>query len=248
MYQIAFEELGYRLPFNDFEIGVFDHLKLALSQLHPNSLAFLRAFEVLAAYLQIVPTLDLFFHHFRIQRSKPKGDAEKFGWVSFTQRRRLFEMFEESVRGFKDNWYGICPKGEEGLRTIVSRVPKVDENGEPVLRSNGEPVMVERARFPFRWKKHHYRLPANSFSRGKKELDSATLEDYERMCDFVDGFAPLIRTDKEGNPVMDAQGNVFISKRFIDTKALLACSTRAEAEALLSMFILFLACCSLSFD
>jgi hypothetical protein len=25
MYQIAFEELGYRLPFNDFEIGVFNH-------------------------------------------------------------------------------------------------------------------------------------------------------------------------------------------------------------------------------
>ena len=61
MYQIAFEELGYRLPFNDFEIGVFDHLKLAPSQLHPNSLAFLRAFEIVSAYLQIVPTLDLFF-------------------------------------------------------------------------------------------------------------------------------------------------------------------------------------------
>jgi hypothetical protein len=49
MYQIAFEELGYRLPFNDFEIGVFDRLRLAPSQLHPNSLAFLRAFEIVAA-------------------------------------------------------------------------------------------------------------------------------------------------------------------------------------------------------
>jgi hypothetical protein len=150
MYQIAFEEFGYRLPFNDFEIGVFNHLRLAPSQLHPNSLAFLRAFEVVAAYLHIVPTLDLFFHLFRIQRSKPKGDAEKHGWVSFTQRRRLFDMFEESVRGFKDNWYGVFPKGEEGLRTIVYRTPKVDADGHPVLRPNGTPIMIERSRFPFR--------------------------------------------------------------------------------------------------
>jgi hypothetical protein len=108
-----------------------------------------------------------------------------------------------------------------------------------MLRANGEPVIVERGRFPFRWKKNHYLLPANSFSRGAKELDSATLEDYKRMCDFVEGFVPLVRTDKDGNPVIDEQGNVLTAKRLIETKALLACSTRAEAEALLSMFNLF---------
>jgi hypothetical protein len=94
--------------------------------------------------------------------------------------------------------------------------------------------------------KNHYLLPANSFSRSAKELDSAILEDYKRMCDFVDGFVPVVRTDRDGNPVVDEQGNVFTSKRFINTKALLACSTRAEAEALLSMFILFLTYCSFS--
>jgi hypothetical protein len=89
-------------------------------------------------------------------------------------------------------------------------------------------------------------LPANSFSRSAKEVDSATLEDYKRMRDFVDGFVPLVRTDQDGNPVTDEQGNVLTAKRLIDTKALLACSTRAEAEALLGMFDLFLLHCSFS--
>jgi hypothetical protein len=71
-------------------------------------------------------------------------------------------------------------------------------------------------------------------------MDPAILADYKVLCDFVDGFVPVVRTDKEGNPVVDEHGNIVTSKRFIDTKALLACSTRVEAEALLSM-----SCCNL---
>ncbi|MCI40007.1 hypothetical protein A2U01_0061239, partial [Trifolium medium] len=111
MYQIAFEQLGYRLPFTDLEMAVFDHLCLAPSQLHPNSLAFLRAFELTASHLSIAPTLPLFFHAFGLQRSCPKGEKAKgklpkgaenepgkCGWVSFKQRKTLFKMFADSVR------------------------------------------------------------------------------------------------------------------------------------------------------
>ncbi|MCI54231.1 hypothetical protein A2U01_0075480 [Trifolium medium] len=50
MYEIAFQQMGYRVPFTDFETAVFGHLRVSPSQLHPNSLAFLRAFEVTAGY------------------------------------------------------------------------------------------------------------------------------------------------------------------------------------------------------
>ncbi|MCI70415.1 hypothetical protein A2U01_0091678, partial [Trifolium medium] len=57
MYEIAFQQLGYRMLFTDLETVVFNHLRVSPSQLHPNFLAFLRAFEMTAGYLGIVPTL-----------------------------------------------------------------------------------------------------------------------------------------------------------------------------------------------
>jgi hypothetical protein len=191
MYQIAFKEFGYKLPFIDFEVAVFNHLRLAPSQLHPNSLAFLRAFEVVATYFNIVPTLKLFFFAFRLQRSKPKGDAEnKYGWVSFTQKRCLFEMFEESVRGYKDKFFMVFPKDDEAWKSIVTRGPQVDDNGAVVEGPDGNPVIVDHSRFPFKWERNHYLMLASSFIYQKKEFDAETIADYQALCDFVDGFVP----------------------------------------------------------
>ncbi|MCI35680.1 hypothetical protein A2U01_0056901, partial [Trifolium medium] len=53
MYQIAFERFGYRMPFTDLEMAVFRHLRITSSQLHLNSLVFLRAFEKTAEHLRI---------------------------------------------------------------------------------------------------------------------------------------------------------------------------------------------------
>jgi hypothetical protein len=162
-------------------------------------------------------------------------------------------MYEESVRGFKDNWFAVFPKGEEGLRAVVERTPKVDADGNEVLRPNGSPIIVERSRFPFKWERNHYLLPASSFTCTQKELDESVVADFKVLCDFVDGFAPIIRTDKNNIPVVDAHGNIVTTKRFIETKALLACSTRVEAEALLSMFefcltFVFMFSCSFCFS
>ncbi|MCH82876.1 hypothetical protein A2U01_0003689 [Trifolium medium] len=55
MYEFAFKELGFRLPFSTLATGVFGWLKLAPSQLHPNSLAFIRAFEIVCEYLEVEP-------------------------------------------------------------------------------------------------------------------------------------------------------------------------------------------------
>ena len=45
MYGFAFKEARMHLPFNDFQVRVFQWLQLAPSQLHPNALEFMQVFE-----------------------------------------------------------------------------------------------------------------------------------------------------------------------------------------------------------
>ncbi|MCH81953.1 hypothetical protein A2U01_0002747 [Trifolium medium] len=80
MYEFAFKELGFRLPFREFAVGVFDWLRLALSQLHPNSLAFIWAFEIVRENLEVEATIPLFFRVFKLQRQPVKN--EQHSWVS----------------------------------------------------------------------------------------------------------------------------------------------------------------------
>ncbi|MCH92693.1 hypothetical protein A2U01_0013634 [Trifolium medium] len=156
------------MPFMDLEIAVFRHLRLVPSQLHPNSLAFLRTFEITADHLGLAPMLPLFFHAFRLQRSCPRGEKAKgklprgaeqpptkFDWVSLKKRTQLFNMYGESVRGFKVVYYDIRPTTLAGWNNFVRRGYRVDENDRVVLGPDGQPIEEDFARFPFYWTKEH---------------------------------------------------------------------------------------------
>ncbi|PNX61304.1 hypothetical protein L195_g060603, partial [Trifolium pratense] len=107
MYELAFKELGFKLPFSRFECEVFGRLKVAPSQLHPNSMAFIRAYPILCRYLNVEATVPLFFHIFKIQKQIVE---EKQGWVSLKHcSAKIFKMFVESARGFKERYYVVKP-------------------------------------------------------------------------------------------------------------------------------------------
>ncbi|GAU34821.1 hypothetical protein TSUD_394470 [Trifolium subterraneum] len=234
MYQVAFEHMGLRLPFTDLEVAIFNHLELCPSQLHPSSLAFIRAFEIVGASLQLAPTISLFFHIFGIQRSRPRGNTtNKCGWVSLKQHKKFFEIFEESLRGFKDEWFVVRPITSVGWKTIIVQGPKLDDEGRVEHGDDGEPIEVDCERFPFCWSTRHYAREAKSFSFRKGVLSPEELADLKALEDFVEDFPPSLWEDREGNPICDEEGYQLSSKKYINTKALLKCATKTEVEDLL---------------
>jgi len=47
MYMAVFEEFGVKIPFTTFKMDVLKFLNVAPSEIHPNSLTFIRGFEIL---------------------------------------------------------------------------------------------------------------------------------------------------------------------------------------------------------
>ncbi|GAU18262.1 hypothetical protein TSUD_176040 [Trifolium subterraneum] len=191
-----------------------------------------QAFEMTAAYLGFLLTIPLFFHAFHLQRSKPKGNAaNKFGWVSLKQSVKLFEMFLESVRGFKDSYFFIKPLNSVSWQSIIYRGPAKDATGALLIGPDGRPILEDYSRFPLSWRKNHYLKPASDFIYSTEELTVEELSNYEQMKVFVGSFPPKTYEDENGNVVLDESGAPLTKRCFIDTRRLLACKSSAEMEA-----------------
>ena len=75
MYEVVFKDMGFRLPFSDFQREMLRWTKLSPSQIHPNSYAFMRAFELVCDYLRTPASKNVFFSFLTVQRGAD--------WVSF---------------------------------------------------------------------------------------------------------------------------------------------------------------------
>ncbi|RHN59984.1 hypothetical protein MtrunA17_Chr4g0020141 [Medicago truncatula] len=61
MYEVVFKDMSFRLPFSEFQREMLGWTKLSPSQIHPNSYAFMRAFELLCDYLHLPASKNVFF-------------------------------------------------------------------------------------------------------------------------------------------------------------------------------------------
>ncbi|RDY02256.1 hypothetical protein CR513_14307, partial [Mucuna pruriens] len=106
LYDTLHSKLGIKLPFTHFERAVLQALNMAPTQLHPNSWAFVRAFELLCEDLGKASTLGVFFWFFT-----PRSNRAK---------RKLLKPFLESYKTFKDRFFRVAPS-DPNSRLLTDR-------------------------------------------------------------------------------------------------------------------------------
>jgi len=126
MYQTFFKRVGVRLPFTPFEREFLTEINTAPTQLHPNSWAFVWAFQILCGYLGIPPSVDVFLHFFEV---KKQG---KSLWVSFfgIAGRIILSLFQNSYKSWKGKFFRVCcakpdPTALDGFPLYWAEKPKL---------------------------------------------------------------------------------------------------------------------------
>jgi len=103
-YQVVFKSIGVRLPFSRFERELLTEINAAPAQLHPNSWAFVKAFDILFGFLGCAPSVDIFLHFFKVKRQRNNL------WVTLSNvpGRVLLTPFQNSFTGWKGRFFKVC--------------------------------------------------------------------------------------------------------------------------------------------
>jgi hypothetical protein len=205
MYEFVFKELGLRLPFSPLATEIFQYLRLAPSQLHPNAMAFVLAFEHLCEYKGVAPTRAMFFRVFQLQRT-----TKEFGrrsWVSLKNRVSLFDMYAESLRGFKSRFYIVRPETQIGKRSLYDWVVDKNEDGSFKKNEDGTDKFKEVEKFPMSWTSEHFEKGTGSYLTADASLTAEERRGLKVLQNFVAGFQPAKLVTRAGEPVLDEEGN-----------------------------------------
>ena len=103
LYQMVLKRVGLRLPLTPFEKELLTEINTAPAQLHPNSWAFVRGFQILCGYLGVPSSVDVFLHFFEV---KKQG---KSLWMSFSgiAGRIILTLFQNSFKGWKGKFFKV---------------------------------------------------------------------------------------------------------------------------------------------
>jgi len=109
VYEYMFKEYSMTFPLTDFEAGMLSLMNIAPSQLHPNSWAFLRCFELVCSHLGFEPSLSVFTYFYQMKIDK------LVGWVSLTASHDtpLFSLYNSSYKFFKTKFFKLCCHPED---------------------------------------------------------------------------------------------------------------------------------------
>jgi len=103
MYTCFFSDLHVSLPLGTFTVGVLQALKVASSQLHPNTWASMQAFHLICQIFGVRPSFSCFLHFYTSHPSDPVS------WNLLVSRSGnvLFKAFTASYKNFKERFFKV---------------------------------------------------------------------------------------------------------------------------------------------
>jgi hypothetical protein len=224
MYEVVFKDIGFRLPFSNFQREVLRWTKLSPTQIHPNSYAFMRDFELLCDYLRIPASKNVFFSFFTVQRGTD--------WVSFRQTQKMFEIFAGKVRNFKERFILIRPSSAAALDNLLEATKDGEQERHPF--------------FNLCWSQDHFAYELKDFGRTVATLSDEEKGLRQQLWSFIESLPQRVKTDRRGNPVMSADGTPVTEPDLINTYELLTSDDSDTClGSLLFSFCSCLFCCLL---
>ncbi|PNY05504.1 hypothetical protein L195_g001956 [Trifolium pratense] len=103
MYGDVIRALNLWFPFTCFEDTVLRILNVAPTQLHPNSWAFIKAFELVCLGLNLEPRLGVFFSFYYVKSLSPG----KMVSLSSLPNRGLFVLFASHFKSYHDSFFRV---------------------------------------------------------------------------------------------------------------------------------------------
>ena len=105
---MMFKKVKFRFPFTRFERELLTELDIAPAQFHPNSWAFVRAYQIICAHLGHPASVDVFLYLFE---AKNPGDRL---WVSLNgvAGRSILSIFQQSYKDWKGKFVRVCCKDQ----------------------------------------------------------------------------------------------------------------------------------------
>ncbi|GAU33359.1 hypothetical protein TSUD_364840 [Trifolium subterraneum] len=113
MYTHLLQTLHLWLPFNFFECQVLRVMNVAPCQLHPNSWAFLKAFQVACEGLDLVPTAGVFFSFFHVKNVSPHSLIS----INSQPNKGRFSLYASNFKNYRDTF--LCFRCGEGFPELM---------------------------------------------------------------------------------------------------------------------------------
>ncbi|GAU43738.1 hypothetical protein TSUD_365870 [Trifolium subterraneum] len=122
MYTNVLQILRFHLPFMPFQCQILRTMNVAPNQLHPNSWAFVRAFEIVCESLELVPTVGSFFCFSQVKNASSSSLVS----LSSQPNQGRFILYASNFKNYRDTFVRF--RGAEGFSELM-----FDASGKPLF-------------------------------------------------------------------------------------------------------------------